>query len=199
MRKKNASKNFDAFKPSSDKPIDEKRRWFISWLWRLPVLAALLGGTYGFYRAYRVHFNKRRPAERPQLDEGPEVLVSDLSNFAEPWSEQGFTFDNVPSIALRLTTLVPGGIKIQDGVYLIAFSRICTHQGCLVNLNRNLESIAVAFNQRVYSPALTCACHLSVFDPGKAGKVLSGPAVLPLPRIRLELRGNEVWATGRET
>ena len=198
MRKDVNDKHFDISKPGTDKPIDEKRRQIVSWLWRLPVVAALLGGGYGFYRAYVVHFNKGRPVDNPRFAGGPAVLVSDLSNFPEPWSHQVFTFDNVPSIALRLTTLLPGGIKTRDGIYLIAFSRICTHQGCLVNLNRNLESIAVAFNQRVDGPALTCACHLSVFDPGKAGKALSGPAILPLRRIRLELRGSEVWATGQE-
>jgi arsenite oxidase small subunit len=185
-------------KPSSDNQIDERRRKLITWLWRLPILATLLGGGYGIYRAYRVHFNKSRPVESPRFDRGPAVRVTNLENFTEPWSKHSFTFDNVPSIALRVTTPVPGGIQVEDGLYLIAFSRICTHQGCLVNLNRNLDAIAVAFNHRVYAPALTCACHLSIFDPGKAGQVLSGPAVLPLPRIRLELRGSEVWATGQE-
>ena len=199
MRKISATEKSATPKPSSNNQIDEKRRWFITWLWRLPVLAALLGGSFGIYRAYKVHFNKSRPSESPRFDEGPEIHVTDVSSFAEPWSEHAFTFDNVPSIALRVTTPVPGGIKIEDGIYLIAFSRICTHQGCLVNLNRNLDAIAVAFNHRVYAPALTCACHLSVFDPEKAGKVLSGPAVFPLPRVRLEVRGSEVWATGRET
>ena len=71
---------------------------------------------------------------------------------------------------------------------LAAFSRICTHQGCLVDLNLDTEAIAFAFNHRADRPQLTCACHYSVFDPSRAGLVVSGPAVQPLPRVRLRLR-----------
>jgi arsenite oxidase small subunit len=42
---------------------------------------------------------------------------------------------------------------------------------------------------------LTCACHFSVFDPLRAGRAVSGPAVRPLPRIRLRLEGDP--AAGR--
>jgi len=67
-----------------------------------------------------------------------------------------------------------------------------------VSLNRDVTAINIGFNHQTDSPALTCACHLSVFDPRQGGKAVSGPAVRPLPRVRLEVRGDQLYATGIE-
>ncbi|MEM7254834.1 MAG: Rieske (2Fe-2S) protein [Pseudomonadota bacterium] len=53
---------------------------------------------------------------------------------------------------------------------VVAFSAICTHGGCLVNLWRD--------------GVLFCPCHFSRFDPWKSGKVVGGPSqrrLSPLP------------------
>ena len=47
-------------------------------------------------------------------------------------------------------------------------------------------------------PSLVCHCHLGVFAPDRQGVAVSGPAMRPLPRIRLELRDGQVLATGVE-
>ncbi|MFO7546320.1 MAG: Rieske 2Fe-2S domain-containing protein [Trueperaceae bacterium] len=206
--------------------VDEGRRRLVTWLWRLPVLAAIGGGGYGAYEAVRVHFLKRAAGAAPEFQPRPETPVARLDAFTEPWAAVAFELagdpavptpngangagaaaqqvPGVPAVAVRLPGPIVGGLDVDSGVgaatmHLAAFSRICTHQQCIVSLNRDLEAIAFGFNHTVDHPALTCPCHLSVFDPLRAGEAVSGPAVDPLPRVRLELQGTAVVATGIET
>lgn len=176
---------------------DPQRREITAWLWRIPVLLAAGGGSWGAYEAIRTHFFKRRPDPDPVFTEGPRVPVAPLDAFTEPWHEEPFTYRDTPAIALRLPGPIPGGLDVE-GMHLAAFSRICTHQRCLVSLNRDAEAIAFAFNYRAEGPQLVCRCHLSVFDPERAGRAVAGPAVLPLARLRLEQEEASLIATGRE-
>jgi rieske iron-sulfur protein len=62
--------------------------------------------------------------------------------------------------------------RSAEGV--VAYSGVCTHQGCPVNMwskDRN---------------AFVCSCHASVFDPRKAAEVIGGPAPRPLPSLALK-------------
>jgi Rieske Fe-S protein len=64
----------------------------------------------------------------------------------------------------------------------VAYSRICTHNSCPV----------------FYRPdenAFECRCHNGLFSVTD-GSVLAGPPPRPLPRILLEIRGNQVLAVG---
>jgi ubiquinol-cytochrome c reductase iron-sulfur subunit len=65
-----------------------------------------------------------------------------------------------------------------DGI--LAYSKICTHAGCAINLYRKPTFATVEPR-----PALVCPCHYSTFDPARAGKVLFGPAGRPLPQLPL--------------
>lgn len=195
---------------SEQPPIDERRRQVIQWLWRIPVIAVAAGGGYGLYEAIRVHFRKSEVAEDPEFDDRPELLVSDLSTFGEVWDSVEFELPAgaegqlpIPAVAVRLPGPISGGIALDTGLnvasaYLAAFSRICTHQHCIVSLNLDMTAINIGFNYQTRSPAMTCACHLSVFDPQQGGRAVSGPAVQPLPRVRLEARGGQLFATGIE-
>lgn len=176
---------------------DPRRREVTAWLWRIPVILAAGGGSWGLYEAIRTHFFKRRPDPTPEFLAGPTVPIAPLEAFDEAWHEEPFTYEDVPALALRLPGPIPGGLEVE-GVHLAAFSRICTHQHCLVSLNRDPEAVAFAFNYRAEGPQLVCRCHLSVFDPERAGRAVAGPAVLPLARLRLEVRGEELVASGRE-
>ncbi len=190
--------------------VDEGRRRLVQWLWRVPVIAAAAGGGYGLYEAIRVHFNKEGVADDPEFETRPDKLVSELTAFTEVWDSVNFELPAadpeeapVPAVALRLPGPIPGGIALDTGLnvasaYLAAFSRICTHQQCTVSLNTDVGAINIGFNYQTRSPALTCACHLSVFDPQLGGRAVSGPAVIPLPRVRLEARGGQLFATGLE-
>jgi arsenite oxidase small subunit len=171
--------------------IDPGRRAFATWLWRLPVLVAAGGAAFGMVQAYRIHFAKDLPDPRPVFDDAAPTEVAPLASFARPWDGREFVMAGVPGVAVRLPAPIPGGLSSSLGVHLAAFSRVCTHQACIVELNRDTEVVAFAFNHRSDRPSLTCACHFSVFDPLRAGRAVSGPAVRPLPRIRLRLEGEE--------
>lgn len=61
---------------------------------------------------------------------------------------------------------------------VVAFSAICTHQGCLVAPDGG---------------ELHCPCHNSRFDAA-TGEVLDGPAVKPLPEIAVRVDGANIVA-----
>lgn len=61
---------------------------------------------------------------------------------------------------------------------VVAFSAICTHQGCVVG----------AAGDR-----FECPCHGSVYDSA-TGEVLQGPAIEPLPPIDVRVEGDRVVA-----
>lgn len=92
---------------------------------------------------------------------------------------------------LATTSEVPvGGGKVIDGKAVIvtqpkqgdylAFSSICTHQGCTVG--------------GVENGKIVCPCHGSEFSD-TTGEVLKGPATQPLARVEVEVSGTEIRAT----
>ncbi len=60
----------------------------------------------------------------------------------------------------------------QDQV--VAYSRVCTHAGCLVGYNTSAR-------------LLVCPCHGAEFDPARDAEVVAGPAPTPLPPVRVEI------------
>ena len=187
--------------PSTD-PAEKlvERRTFLTWLWRLPVLAVLGGAAWGAWEAYYVHFDKVTP-QAPEFAPVTPQRIAALSTLSELWSSAPFTLktqaSEIPALALRVPETVPGGLSV-GGRHYLAFSRVCTHQGCPVSLRRDLGTLEVAFNYRAEHPVLACPCHLSVFAPLEAGKAVSGPARRPLPRVQLKADGNELLAVGLE-
>ncbi|WP_240614509.1 ubiquinol-cytochrome c reductase iron-sulfur subunit [Herpetosiphon llansteffanensis] len=67
---------------------------------------------------------------------------------------------------------------------LLAYSQKCTHLSCAVIPN-------VAENQ------IGCPCHNGSFSLAE-GRPLAGPPQRPLPRIHVEVRGDEIFATAVE-
>ncbi|ASD22354.1 hypothetical protein B7495_09860 [Cryobacterium sp. LW097] len=61
---------------------------------------------------------------------------------------------------------------------VVAFSAICTHQGCIVVPEKK---------------GLNCPCHKSLFDTA-TGAVIQGPATDPLPAVTVTLDGDKVLA-----
>jgi thiosulfate dehydrogenase [quinone] large subunit len=65
----------------------------------------------------------------------------------------------------------------------VAFSAICTHLGCTVGFQQG-------------SPLeFVCPCHGSLYN-ATTGQVIQGPAVLPLPRIKVALSDGDLFADG---
>ena len=66
----------------------------------------------------------------------------------------------------------------------VAYSQECTHLACAVVPDRE-------------AGRLLCPCHHGYFDTA-TGRPLAGPPRRPLPRILLQIRGEEIYATGIE-
>jgi cytochrome b6-f complex iron-sulfur subunit len=67
-------------------------------------------------------------------------------------------------------------VHLDNGDF-VAYSAVCTHQGCTV----------------AYQDSnLACPCHGSIFDPADGAAVVSGPAQRPLPEIPVKVQGGEV-------
>lgn len=67
--------------------------------------------------------------------------------------------------------------RTTSGVY--AYSRTCTHQGCIVDYNGATK-------------LLQCPCHGAQYDPTQSAKVVGGPAPAPLAKINVAIRGQQV-------
>ena len=63
--------------------------------------------------------------------------------------------------------------RAAEGV--VAYSGICTHQGCPVNMWSKDHD------------AFVCSCHGSVFNPRNGAEVMAGPAPLPPPVLGLKV------------
>jgi cytochrome b6-f complex iron-sulfur subunit len=76
----------------------------------------------------------------------------------------------------------PDGARIviaqPEAGKVVAFSAVCTHQGCTVIPN---------------GKQLDCPCHGSIFD-AFTGKVLHDPAPSPLPAVAVKVSGDNVMA-----
>ncbi|MBC7464207.1 MAG: Rieske 2Fe-2S domain-containing protein [Actinobacteria bacterium] len=70
------------------------------------------------------------------------------------------------------TTSGEPAILFRTAVGVFAYSEICTHQGCTVSY---LES----------ERSLRCPCHGASFDPFNGAAVKAGPALSPLPSIKV--------------
>jgi nitrite reductase/ring-hydroxylating ferredoxin subunit len=70
------------------------------------------------------------------------------------------------------------------GKELLAYSQKCTHLSCAVVPDHKND-------------CLHCPCHEGNFEIA-SGRPISGPPRRPLPKILVELRGEEIWATGVE-
>lgn len=91
--------------------------------------------------------------------------VIKLSKLGLGQTHEFVSLNGNPSILFRTT----------NGVF--AYSEICTHQGCTIS----------------YSPAdklLVCPCHGTTYDPFNNAKVLSGPALSPVPKVKVAIEGD---------
>lgn len=75
-------------------------------------------------------------------------------------------------------------VRVAESEF-VAFSQKCTHLSCAVI-------------PRPHEGTFHCPCHEGLFDL-RTGSVIAGPPPRPLPRVILEVRGREIYATGVET
>ncbi|EHR73601.1 Rieske Fe-S protein [Burkholderiales bacterium JOSHI_001] len=128
-------------------------------------------------------------------DDARPLTVADI----EPHAKQVFAWPHEPSAkrnrdASRLNRVLllrldPAELDAEtrersaEGV--LAYSGVCTHQGCDVSAWRAQEK------------TLLCFCHFSQFQPAKGAVVVAGPAPRALPWIALRSdAGRLVLASG---
>jgi ubiquinol-cytochrome c reductase iron-sulfur subunit len=80
-----------------------------------------------------------------------------------------------------------------DANGVLAFSKICTHAGCTINLYRY-----PLFPAQSPGPALVCPCHYSTFDPATGGNRIFGPAGRSLPQLPMALDDSGLLIAGGE-
>lgn len=74
-------------------------------------------------------------------------------------------------------------VRRDDGS-VHAFSQVCTHLSCAVV-------------HRPEKKSLFCPCHHGWFN-ADTGAPTGGPPTRPLPKIRLEVDGDDIYAVGRD-
>jgi len=75
--------------------------------------------------------------------------------------------------------------QAQAAEGVVAYSAICTHQACPVNMWSKERD------------AFVCSCHGSVYNPRNGAEVMAGPAPRPLPSLGLKIAdGTVVVASG---
>ena len=105
--------------------------------------------------------------------------------FAGPRVKIGSASSIESSLLFRYPTAEDPCIAVRgaDG-RLRAYSQVCTHLSCAVI-------------HRPENHELFCPCHDGCFSSDD-GRPTAGPPERPLPRIRLEIVGDEVYAVAKE-
>jgi nitrite reductase/ring-hydroxylating ferredoxin subunit len=73
-------------------------------------------------------------------------------------------------------------IRMPDGHY-VAYEKACTHENVYVHYDAGTHT-------------LICPAHGAVFDPADGGKVLQGPAVTPLPQVKVRVLADGTVVAG---
>ncbi len=74
-------------------------------------------------------------------------------------------------------------VRLDEQTF-VAYDQLCTHLSCPVI-------------PQVETGHLHCPCHEGLFDLA-TGQPLAGPPPRPLPRVKLEVRGDKIYAAGVE-
>jgi arsenite oxidase small subunit len=89
--------------------------------------------------------------------------------------------------------IVKLGVKADNGIGpdgdIVAFSRICQHQGCTYSFSPPLNQTTSNYGVSTTisnPPQGYCPCHGSIYDFVHNGAVIGGPAPNPVPRVLLE-------------
>jgi arsenite oxidase small subunit len=92
-----------------------------------------------------------------------------------------YPLEGQSSVLVDLGDEVPGGVG--DNNSIVAYSALCQHMGCPVQFVSD-------------GGYMLCPCHQSKYDPAREGNVIQGVAQTPLPRIGLEIDGDDIVAVG---
>lgn len=116
-------------------------------------------------------------------EEGEHISTGRLSDgdvitvFPEPHADA----DSAPTLLVRFPPdSYPDEVRERTAEGYAAFSKVCTHAGCMVS---NVENTT-----------LVCPCHSGKFNPIEGAAVTGGPPPRPLPQLPLAVDGDELVA-----
>ena len=141
------------------------------------VTVMALGGlseAFGQGAALRVASYPRRRIGRMS-----QLKVDQPVSFQYPWKDFNST-----NMLVKLGVPAGGGVGPDQDI--VAFSTLCTHMG---------GPLAGQYRGQ-YKVLGPCPFHLTTFDLTKHGMVVAGQATESLPQIVLEVKSDEIWATG---
>lgn len=171
----------------------------------------LVGGSLQYLQPPKVGLSSYPRVQLLDVDGSPltaakveteyNVGTSDLYLFNYPLrNEPNFLLNLYPANGQSPGPSNPGAANVTGGVgkhgSIVAFSAICQHLGC--------PAPAIAYYPPGTCPDtpggrsfyLHCSCHGSTYDPVNGASNLTGPAVLPLPQVTLEVDASgNIFAT----
>lgn len=124
------------------------------------------------------------PARAPLVSDllpYPRVKIATLADLSSGAFNAAYPDQNSPVQVLKLGTPTVGGVGPDEDI--VAYSGLCTHMGCPVGYD-------------AASKIFVCPCHYSHFDAAADAMLINGPATQHLPRITLEVDGEEIYAVG---
>jgi Rieske Fe-S protein len=187
---------------AADGDVDETKRNVLKLLAVAGIVGAgaggLVGGTVQFLQPPTIGISSYPRVQLIDVDGSPLTVAkveaeynaqtSDLYLFYYPLqNEPNFLLNLYPANGSPNGTNgaenVTGGIGTHGSI--VAFSAICQHLGC--------PAPAIAYYPPGTCPNtpsgktfyIHCSCHGSTYDPTNGASNLTGPAVLPLPQVKL--------------
>jgi Rieske Fe-S protein len=190
--------------------VDETKRNLIKLLAIAGVVGAagggIVGGSLQYVQPPTVGISSYPKVQLLDID-GSSLTVTKAQNEYNSYTNEIYLFyyplQNEPNFFLNLAPPTTGGIGatnvvggVGDQKSLVAFSAICQHLGC------------PAPNISYYPPGtcpqtpggkqfyIHCVCHGSTYDVTNGASNLTGPAVLPLPQVTLDVINDNIYAIG---
>jgi rieske iron-sulfur protein len=124
---------------------------------------------------------------------GSIVMVNDVVLNANPLSVQAATPDGKPregdnctALLYRVATAkVPSDMTSDTVDGVMAYSAVCTHQGCMLTDLHQPDDAVNAFG-------FICPCHDAIFDPLQDGKNVAGAVSRTLPHFPIKSDGGKI-------
>jgi len=145
---------------SSPKSTEVDRRTFIK-------MFAATSGAIALVNLSSIVRSLSGPVEVPPW---PKVLIANAKDLKVGKAVVFYyPLTTTPNLLVKVGESVDAGVGPDHDI--IAFSQICQHQGCFVQYADGQAK---------------CPCHAAIYDVLHGAKVLSGPALYPLPFVKLE-------------
>ena len=128
---------------------------------------------------------------------GNVVMVDDVVVDANPITVQAASpngtpreGDNCAAVLYRVAaSKVPSDMASDSVDGIMAYSAVCTHQGCMMTELHKPNELVAAFG-------IICPCHDAIFDPFQGGKNTGGATSRTLPHFPIKSDGGKITVTG---